>query len=144
MIKKFYFIVIHPEADKLYQVSDLFKVCSQYSDLQSESASEPARIEVFSFIKPMLLDRLAINKFGKLFDEKQHYYVQPKFDGERSQIHMRDGRFKYFTRKGFDITNNASYGEFSDSGKNFNQSSFYRSLSMNMHHKIKNIYFLLN
>lgn len=64
----------------------------------------------------MLLERLEVKDFGKLFVEKQQYYVQPKFDGERSQLHMKDGKFKYFTRQGFDITNNASYGEFADSG----------------------------
>lgn len=33
-----------------------------------------------------------------------NYVVETKFDGERFQLHMKDGLFKYFSRRGFDFT----------------------------------------
>jgi ATP-dependent DNA ligase len=64
----------------------------------------------------MLLERLKIEHIGQLFIENQQYYVQVKFDGERAQLHVKNRKFKYFSRQGYDITNNRSYGEYSDSG----------------------------
>ncbi|XP_023248439.1 DNA ligase 4 [Copidosoma floridanum] len=103
---------IHPDAeDKFNVTSSLYEVCKHFADARSgDSAIE---IEVFSHVKPMLLERFRIERIGKLFSREleRQYYVQTKFDGERSQMHMKDGRFKYFTRQGFDITSNPSYGE---------------------------------
>ncbi|XP_015178038.1 PREDICTED: DNA ligase 4-like [Polistes dominula] len=59
----------------------------------------------------MLEERFAIKDVGKLFKNKDEYFVQTKFDGERSQIHMKDNIFKFLTRQGFDITNNWGYGK---------------------------------
>lgn len=68
----------------------------------------------------MLLERCKIEDGHKLFSyDCPRLYVQTKFDGERSQIHINHGKFRYFTRNGFDITNNPSYGETSDSGMKF-------------------------
>lgn len=67
----------------------------------------------------MLLERCRIEEVGKLFqDQSMKYVLQVKYDGERSQIHMKDGRFKYFTRNSYDITKNTLYGESINSGKN--------------------------
>ena len=66
----------------------------------------------------MLLEHLKIENVENLFrDESQEYFLQIKYDGERSQIHMKDGKFKYFTRNGHDITGKPAYGESSNSGK---------------------------
>lgn len=66
----------------------------------------------------MLLERCNIENIDKLFRSNDLYYVQTKYDGERSQLHMKDGTFKYFTRRGYDITNNSGYGETGSSGIN--------------------------
>lgn len=81
---------------------------------------------MFYHIKPMLLERCRIEDIGKLFEDKSMKYIlQVKYDGERSQIHIKDGRFKYFTRNSYDITNNALYGESITSGKNITFSTHY-------------------
>lgn len=64
----------------------------------------------------MLLQRCDIENIEKLFRDNDLYYVQTKYDGERSQLHMKDGKFKYFTRRGYDITKNSGYGETGSSG----------------------------
>lgn len=71
---------------------------------------------MFSHFKPMLLERCSIEDIEKLFRNSDSYYVQTKYDGERSQLHMANGKFKYFTRNGYDITNNPGYGETGSSG----------------------------
>lgn len=74
-------------------------------------------IELFTHFDPMLLERLNISDVHKLFLKSTlEYYVQIKYDGERSQIHMSQGRFKYFTRKGIDITKKPLLGETGSSG----------------------------
>lgn len=109
--------MIHPRAEDLFNVcSDLKRVCNEYSDFSTLTADKRIEIQVFSYIKPMLLEKLEVKDYNKLFTEGERYYVEPKFDGERSQLHMKDGKFKYFTRQGYDITNKPSYGEYSHSG----------------------------
>lgn len=70
----------------------------------------------------MLLERCEFENIGKLFRGNDLYYAQTKYDGERSQLHMKDGTFKYFTRRGYDITNNPGYGETGSSGMAMNMS----------------------
>ncbi|XP_014472206.1 PREDICTED: DNA ligase 4 isoform X2 [Dinoponera quadriceps] len=68
-------------------------------------------VQLFTHFKPMLLERLNIDDGPKLFSTPAQYYVQVKYDGERSQIHMSRGRYTYFTRNGFDITKRPLLGE---------------------------------
>ena len=116
----FYLIpVLHPEAEALFNVtSSLRRVCERFTEAPGTEAAEaaPVTIELFSHVKPMLLERFKIEDIGRLFADGSQYYVQTKFDGERSQLHVSAGRFRYFTRQGFDITGNASFGENAESG----------------------------
>lgn len=110
------FLAFHPDAEEFYNSqADLHELCNQLASLQSLKGN--IKITLFTHIKPMLLERCNIEKVERLFreDEKQ-YFIQSKHDGERSQIHMKHGRFRYFTRNGFDITSRPAYGEFRDSG----------------------------
>lgn len=66
-------------------------------------------IELFSAFKPMLLERCKIEETGRFFTGQESYYIQTKHDGERFQIHMGNGRFKYFSRNAYDFTE--TYGE---------------------------------
>ncbi|XP_058794826.1 DNA ligase 4-like isoform X3 [Phymastichus coffea] len=134
LMQKKVFEVIHPDAEELYNVSSsLRRVCERFPQVASESSNDlPIEIEIFSHIKPMLLERFRIEQIGKLFtDDGQKYCVQTKFDGERSQLHMKDGKFKYFTRQGYDITTNTCYGEFANSG--FLTSNISRLLNRQCH-----------
>ncbi|XP_016845791.1 DNA ligase 4 isoform X1 [Nasonia vitripennis] len=122
LAQKKVFEVIHPEAEAQFNVSSsLRRVCEKYSETVNQLShtvnSNGISIELFSHVKPMLLERFKIEEAAKLFPNgRQLYYLQTKFDGERSQIHFKAGCFKYFTRKGYDITQNASYGETPESG----------------------------
>ncbi|XP_003701870.1 DNA ligase 4 isoform X1 [Megachile rotundata] len=117
--------VFHPDANGLFEVSsNLRKVCDTLYDPHLRYDHS---IQVFSHFKPMLLERYKIEDVEKLFASNKEYFVQNKYDGERSQMHMKDGKYKYFTRQGFDITNNSSYGKDSSSG--FMSSVFGRLLN---------------
>ncbi|XP_076233598.1 DNA ligase 4 isoform X2 [Calliopsis andreniformis] len=117
--------VFHRDANKLFDVSsNLRHVCDTLYDPQLRYQHN---ITVFSHFKPMLLERCKIEDAEKLFSKGEQYFVQCKYDGERSQMHMKDGKYKYFTRQGYDITNNPGYGETSSSG--FMSSVFNRLLN---------------
>ncbi|KAL7287403.1 hypothetical protein TKK_0018518 [Trichogramma kaykai] len=116
------FEVLHPDAEKMFNVtSSLKRVCDHYSVVgQNSDDGQNLEVELFAHVKPMLLERLKWEHVGKLFkDQPAKYFVQTKFDGERSQIHVRDGRFKYFTRQGYDITQKPMYGETKDAAGGF-------------------------
>lgn len=93
--------------------NDLHEICNRLHD---PTVQINCSIQIFSHFKPMLLERLNIQNIGKLFLNNDLYYVQVKYDGERSQLHMKNGQFKYFTRRGYDITKNSRYGDTGSSG----------------------------
>ncbi|XP_028982209.1 DNA ligase 4 [Diachasma alloeum] len=106
--------VFHPDADQLFaQKSNLKVVCETLGNPRERINTRVSSVSVFSPFKPMLLERLPITHIRKFFVDgrKTEFIIQTKFDGERSQVHVRDGRFKYFTRHGLEITKNPSYGE---------------------------------
>nr|XP_034177241.1 DNA ligase 4 isoform X2 [Osmia lignaria] len=106
--------VFHPDANRSFEVSsNLHQVCDTLYDRQLRYHHN---IKVFFHFKPMLLERCHIEDVEKLFDSNKEYFIQTKYDGERSQMHMKDGKYKYFTRQGYDITDNPSYGETSSLG----------------------------
>jgi len=108
--------VYHPDASENFLVtSDLREICERLHD---RKATLTRGIEIFCHFKPMLLERCNIENTESLFrDVRASYYVQSKYDGERSQLHMKDGKYKYFTRRGYDITKNPGYGETGSSGE---------------------------
>ncbi|XP_033227541.1 DNA ligase 4, partial [Belonocnema kinseyi] len=130
--KKKIFEALHPNAEELFDVtSNLHEVCNR---LNVCGSLEKPRIRIFFYVKPMLLERLKIEEVENLFqDPSLEYFVQIKYDGERSQIHMEDGKYKYFTRNGYDRhTYNAGFGESCTSG-GFLSKSISRLLDQNCH-----------
>ncbi|XP_066248111.1 DNA ligase 4 isoform X2 [Euwallacea similis] len=61
-------------------------------------------IKIFEAFKPMLSKRVDTVVFKKHFTEHKHFYIEDKFDGERFQMHMENGNFKFFSRNGFNYT----------------------------------------
>ncbi|XP_029169652.1 DNA ligase 4 [Nylanderia fulva] len=121
--------IYHQDANEKFLVTnDLREICNQLHDPNTKIK---CGIQIFSHFKPMLLERCDIKNIEKLFRDNGLYYVQTKYDGERSQLHMKDGKFKYFTRRGYDITKNSGYGETGSSG--FLTSVFTRRLNPNCH-----------
>ncbi|GAB1869757.1 DNA ligase 4 [Camponotus japonicus] len=119
--------IYHQDANEKFLVTnDLREICNQLHDPKTKIK---CGIQIFSHFKPMLLERCDIENIEKLFRDNDLYYAQTKYDGERSQLHMKDGKFKYFTRRGYDITKNSGYGETGSSG--FLTGVFTRRLNPN-------------
>ncbi|KAH0534504.1 DNA ligase 4 [Cotesia glomerata] len=101
----------HPDAESLFgEQSNLREVCDTLHNLKYRP-KKTCNICVLSPFKPMLLERFYIERISELFTTTPSYIIQTKFDGERSQLHMSNGKFKYYTRHGYDITNHPSFGD---------------------------------
>ncbi|XP_043277633.1 DNA ligase 4 [Venturia canescens] len=106
------FEAYHPNGDELFgEKSNLREVCDLLLDENYRVEKSSSNVVVLWPFKPMLLERCSIEEVGKFFTQNETYFSQTKYDGERSQIHMKEGVFKYYTRHGTDITNNPAYGE---------------------------------
>ncbi|KAK7069753.1 DNA ligase (ATP) [Halocaridina rubra] len=94
----------HPDAKDLYDVTNsLEKVSSTLSD--PSVRLHEIEVSLFSAFRPMLAERAVLDKVENQMNRKT-YYAETKFDGERSQIHKRGNVYKYFSRNGFDFTDN--------------------------------------
>ncbi|XP_008556611.2 DNA ligase 4 [Microplitis demolitor] len=106
----------HEDAESLFgEQSNLREVCDVLHNLKYR-IKKSSNISVLSPFKPMLLERLTLDRLSELFVHCPEYVVQTKFDGERSQLHMINNKYKYYTRHGYDVTNHSSYGESPASG----------------------------
>ncbi|KAG6458134.1 hypothetical protein O3G_MSEX010712 [Manduca sexta] len=87
----------HPDAPEYYDnCHDITQVCLDLDDACYRP--ENMGIKLLSPVSPMLCERLDVTDVCYL-DPDRTYQVEEKFDGERSQIHMKDGKFIYFTRR---------------------------------------------
>ncbi|KAI5711052.1 hypothetical protein M8J76_010028 [Diaphorina citri] len=103
----------HPDASDLYDVChNLEKVCSMLHN--PSTRLHEIEVVLFEPFRPMLSQRLDIQAIETDLRARDFYYVEPKFDGERFQLHYRDGKFKYFSRNGHEYTR--TYGEDAGSG----------------------------
>ncbi|XP_047525298.1 DNA ligase 4 isoform X3 [Pieris napi] len=102
----------HPDAPELYEsCSNLNKVCEDLGD--GDTRPIELGVQVFFAVCPMLSERLNVTRIAQLLASDKIYQVEDKFDGERFQMHMENGIFEYFSRKGFTYSNN--YGKTFDS-----------------------------
>ncbi|XP_063243477.1 DNA ligase 4 [Bacillus rossius redtenbacheri] len=93
----------HPDAQDLYDVTnDLRKCCETLKD--PARRLHEAEVQVFSPCRPMLAERCDVRRVEEAMRKGRVYFVETKHDGERFQLHMRDGLYKYFSRNGFDCT----------------------------------------
>ncbi|KAM8975377.1 DNA ligase 4 [Pelodytes ibericus] len=96
------FSIFHPDALELHNVTtDLEKVCLQLHD-PSVCLSDVS-ISMFSAFKPMLAAIANIQHIEKQMNHKS-FYIETKLDGERMQMHKDGDVYKYFSRNGFDYT----------------------------------------
>ncbi|KAG8430044.1 hypothetical protein GDO86_018598 [Hymenochirus boettgeri] len=96
------FSIFHPDAAELYNVTtDLEKVCIQLHD--PNVCLSDVSISMFSAFKPMLAAIANITNIEKQMNN-QSFYIETKLDGERMQIHKDGDVYKYFSRNGFDYT----------------------------------------
>ncbi|RUS12502.1 hypothetical protein BC937DRAFT_87719 [Endogone sp. FLAS-F59071] len=95
--------VFHPDAFNLFNVcSSLRKVCADLKDPFVRLATND--ITIFHPIKPQLAHKELPQDIPKAMGANK-FYIQQKLDGERLQLHMREGQFRYWSRKTTDYTN---------------------------------------
>ncbi|XP_069060350.1 DNA ligase 4 [Pleurodeles waltl] len=96
------FSIFHPDATELHNVTtDLEKVCLQLHD--PTVCLSDVSIMLFSAFKPMLAAIANIKNIEKQM-HNQSFYIETKLDGERMQMHKDGDVYKYFSRNGFDYT----------------------------------------
>lgn len=94
----------HPDAKDLYDVNNsLEKVSVKLRD--PSVRLHEIEVSLFSAFRPMLAERAMLEKVEAQMNHKT-YYAETKYDGERSQIHKKGNNYKYFSRNGFDFTDN--------------------------------------
>ncbi|ELW47449.1 DNA ligase 4 [Tupaia chinensis] len=96
------FSAFHNDAAELHNVTtDLEKVCRQLHD--PTVGLSDISITLFSAFKPMLAAIADIERIEK--DMKhQSFYIETKLDGERMQMHKDGDVYQYFSRNGYDYT----------------------------------------
>lgn len=92
---------------------DIFflQVCEDLND--STKRLHELEISIFTPFRPMLSLKCDSKVFENEVTDKRLFYIENKFDGERFQLHMKDNVFKYYSKNGYEYTNN--YGGSYDS-----------------------------
>jgi len=72
------------------------QVCEKLND--ASVRMNELDIGIFSPFSPMLSEELDIRVLEPIFAKFPLFYIETKMDGERFQIHMKQGVFKYFSR----------------------------------------------
>lgn len=97
------FSIYHPHAKDFYaQYSHLSRVCECIEN--GEHLKPKGTIEPMQPFRPMLCQRFDVSQLEQIIKNKE-YYLETKMDGERFQLHMNNGEYKYFSRNGYDFTN---------------------------------------
>ena len=81
--------------------SSLYKVCTTLIDPEIK-LPRSGGIELFCPVKPMLAGRLSVEKVPRAM--RNQFCIEVKYDGERIQVHMKNGRVRLFTRRGNEYT----------------------------------------
>jgi DNA ligase-4 len=74
----------------------VFQVCQLLRD--PAIRLHEVEVSLFSPFRPMLAERCNVRTVEESMKNSQFYYVETKYDGERFQLHMENGVFKYFSR----------------------------------------------
>jgi DNA ligase-4 len=91
----------HPEAPMFFNAtSNLEQTCRELKT--AESHFDYSFIRPFSPIRPMLATRKNLTKLK--FEKDTSLIVEPKFDGERVQIHIVNKKVGLFSRQGTNVT----------------------------------------
>lgn len=91
-------------SDHFASHNSLKLLCINLLDNESTANAPPTVAPGHPFL-PMLCSGTAIRNVDALI-ENDDCYLETKMDGERFQIHFVNGRYHYFSRRGFDYTSN--------------------------------------
>lgn len=99
--------VYHPSASDFFdRYVHLSRVCDCVDSGETSEApvSDPfankGTIEPMQPFRPMLCQKLGLATFEQQI-RIHDFYTETKMDGERFQMHIADGQYKYFSRKGY-------------------------------------------
>lgn len=107
------FQVMHSEAKTLYlRCNDLHRVCCLLADNRLEADPTKTDIEPFMFVRPQLCETFPGNIEPLMAADV--LYLETKMDGERFQLHISDGKYKWISRNGVDYS--YRFGESPSSG----------------------------
>lgn len=102
----------HPDARDLLDVtSSLERVCRELKD--PKVRLHEAQVSLFNPVRPMLAERAKPKSVERQLD-KQPFFAETKFDGERMQVHKDGSQYRFFTRGSHDYS--ANFGASSDQG----------------------------
>lgn len=110
--EKTIFDIWHPDADTLYNISSSLKrVCWELSDPSLRLEGEQTDIKPMECFQPQLA-QFQMHSFEKMTqrlqrdatDSDSEFWIEEKLDGERMQLHMVNGRFRFWSRKAKDYT----------------------------------------
>lgn len=92
----------HPLASQLFErYNHLSKICEFVENGKAEQAL--TEVKPFLPIRAMLSQKVT-SETNKNFLEKDQFYAETKMDGERFQIHMENGEWKYYSRNAHDYS----------------------------------------
>ncbi|XP_059051045.1 DNA ligase 4-like isoform X1 [Achroia grisella] len=103
----------HPDAPTYYKnCNNLYKVCEEFDDGNSRPLE--LGVQLFCAVSPMLSERLNVTQVAQRLSPEKKYHIENKFDGERFQMHMKNGEFEYFSRRGYPYSQ--KYGKTYETG----------------------------
>ncbi|XP_077509630.1 DNA ligase 4 [Amblyomma americanum] len=102
----------HPDAHDVFDVtSSLSKVCRELRD--PKVRQHEIQVSLFSAVRPMLAERAEPRTVERRLN-REPFFSETKFDGERLQVHKNGTEFRYFTRRSHDYS--SGFGATADEG----------------------------
>jgi len=117
--EKTFFAAFHPDAENLFNVSSSLKrVCWELSDPTIRLDSTETGVTLLSCFQPQLaqFQKRSLEDTVKVMQRvgAEQFWIEEKLDGERMQMHMSEGAFKWWSRKAKDYTYLYGAGEGGD------------------------------
>lgn len=116
--EKTFFDAWHPDADDLFNVSSsLRRVCWDLYDPNFRLNDDKKGVTLMSCFQPQLAQfqkHNFENVIRLMGAPERPFWIEEKLDGERMQMHYKDGKFRWWSRKAKEYTH--LYGEDFDSG----------------------------
>lgn len=101
--------ILHTYHPKAYELHNHFSNLSKVTEIIESGGNITLELELTKKIEPMfrvhsmLCKKLEMSSITEIFN-KNDFYAETKMDGERFQLHLKNGEFRYFSRNGYDFT----------------------------------------
>lgn len=107
--EKTFFTAWHPDAENLFNISSSLKrVCWELHDPSLRLDQSEKAVSLLSCFQPQLaqFQKKSLEDTVKIMQRggAECFWIEEKLDGERMQMHMAGGGFKWWSRKAKDYT----------------------------------------